>query len=73
MLIHKRCEYHTHLTPSVRLFLSTHGIVQTKDKWVASGYTKHGDMIVGLALSPHAAKLMLARNYKEWMRIRGVA
>ena len=67
MLIHKRCEFYTHLSDCVRLFLNTHKIIETKEKYIASGYTNHGDMIVGLGKSPHAAKLMLQRNYKAWI------
>ena len=67
MLIHKRCEFYTELSDCVRLFLNTHTITQTKEKYIASGYTYYGDMIVGLGESPHAAKLMLQRNYKEWI------
>ena len=72
-LIIKKCEFHTELSHNVRLFLNTNGIVDRKDKYIASGYTQLGNMVVGLGKTPRAAKLMLTNNYKKWLVFRAAA
>lgn len=66
-LLITECNYHTEISDCVRLFLNTHKITERNNKYIASGYTHDGYMIVGLGKSPHAAKLMRTKNHKEWL------